>query len=491
MAPVLMAWLVPISISLYERSTMSAPFRPYDTNQQFLLPPSLREWLAPDHVVYFIMDVVAQLDLSAIYRYYDFAPVKNEKGEVLGERPKTNRGMPAYEPRMMVGVLLYAYVTGRPGSRVIEKECNEGVALRIISGNQHPDHTVISEFRRVHLKALTGLFVQALKLCQKAGLVNLGDVALDGTKVKANASKHKAMSYDRMVKKEAELKAEIEELLRRAEQVDEEEDRKYGKDKRGDELPEELARRESRLKKIQEAKAALEQEANEEAQRKRQEREELEQRAAEEGRSVPGKPPEISEEPDPKAQKNFTDPESRIMKNSDKAFIQGYNAQAAVTKKAQIIVGCEVTAQAADAPHAVRMADQVKENTGSYPKRMMEDAGYFSEENVRAYEERGIEPFITTGRQKHSEKPAAAARGPIPKKATLKERMKRKLSTLAGRAIYALRKIIVEPVFGQIRTRGLARFWLRGLEKVNGEWSLWCTTHNLIKLFRSGRFQGA
>jgi len=470
---------------------MSAPFRPYDTNQQFLLPPNLREWLAPEHRAYFIMDVVAELNLSAIYRYYDFVPVKNEQGEVVGERAKTNRGMPAYEPRMMVTLLFYAYVNGTPGSRVIEKKCQEDVAFRILSGNQQPDHTVISEFRRVHLKALRELFVQVLQLCQKVGLLNLGDVALDGTKVKANASKHKAMSYDRMVTKEAELKAEVEGLLRQAEQVDEEEDRKYGKGKRGDELPEELARRESRLKKIQEAKAALEQEAKEAAEQKRQEREELEKQAQEEGRNVPGKPPQISEEPDPKAQKNFTDPESRIMKNSDKAFIQGYNAQAAVTKKAQIIVGCEVTAQAADAPHAVRMADQVRENTGSYPKRMMEDAGYFSEENVRAYEERGIEPFIATGRQKHSEKPAAAAPGPIPKKATIKDRMKRKLSTAAGRAIYALRKVIVEPVFGQIRTRGLVRFWLRGLEKVNGEWSLWCTTHNLMKLFRSGRFGAA
>ncbi|MGH7227850.1 MAG: IS1182 family transposase [Nitrospiraceae bacterium] len=466
---------------------MSAPFRPYDTNQPFLLPPSLREWLGSDHEVYFLMDVVAELDLSEIYRYYDFAPVKNEKGERIGERPKTNRGMPAYEPRMMVGLLLYAYVKGTPGSRVIEKKCQEDVAFRIISGNQQPHFTVISEFRRVHLKALSGLFVQGLTLCQKAGLVNLGDVALDGTKVKANASKHKAMSYDRMLKKEAELKAQIEELLRQAQEADQQEDKKYGKDKRGDELPEELARRESRLRKIQEAKAALEQEARQEAERKRQERDNLERRAEQEGRRVPGRPAEIPQLPDPKSQRNFTDPESRIMKNSDKAFIQGYNAQAAVDGKTQVIVAYEVTHQAADAPHAVEMMDQVKENTGRYPDRALQDAGYFSEANVQAQQARGIEPFVATARQKHSDEPLVAPRGPIPKNATVKDRMRRKLQTLRGKAVYALRKTIVEPVFGQIRTRGLQRFWLRGLQNVHGEWSLWCTTHNLLKLWRSGR----
>jgi methylmalonyl-CoA mutase cobalamin-binding subunit len=394
--------------------------------------------------------------------------------------------MPAYEPRMMVALLLYAYVQGTPSSRVIERRCQEDVALRIISGNQQPHFTVISEFRRVHLKALKELFVQGLKLCEKAGLVKLGSVALDGTKVKANASKHKAMSYERMVKKETELEEEVKELLKRAEQTDDEEDKKYGPGRRGDELPEELARRESRLEKIRQAKAALEQEAKEEAERRRQEREELEKRAQEEGRSVPGKPPEISEKPEAKAQRNFTDPESRIMKNSDKAFIQGYNAQAAVDEKAQIIVACEVSNQAADAPHAVPMMDQVKENTGRYPQQAMEDAGYFSEENVQAQEARGIEVFVATGRQKHSEKLIAAPRGPIPKNATVKERMRRKLKTIRGRLMYALRKTIVEPVFGQIRTRGLVRFWLRGKEKADGEWSLWCTTHNLLKLFRSG-----
>lgn len=466
---------------------MSAPFRNYDTNQPFVLPPDLREWLPADHEVYFIMEVVGALDLAEIYHYYDFAPVKNERGEIVGERPKSNRGMPAYDPRMMVGLLLYAYVKGTPGSRTIAKKCQEDVGFRIISGNQQPHFTVIAEFRRIHLKALAKLFVQGLKLCEMAGMVNLREVALDGSKVKANASKHKAMSYDRMVKKEAELRAEIEELLRQAARTDEEEDQKYGKDKQGGELPEELARRETRLKKIQQAKAQLEQEAKEEAERRKKEREELEQKAADEGRTVPGKPPKISEAPDPKAQKNFTDPESRIMVNSDKAFIQGYNAQVVVDGKSQVIVAAEVTDQAADAPHALWMMDQVKENTGRYPERTLNDAGYFSEENVLGLNARGTEPFIATGRQKHSDKPVAAPRGPIPKNATIKERMRRKLQTLAGKAVYALRKSIVEPVFGQIRTRGLVRFWLRGVEKVNGEWSLWCLTHNLLKLYRSGR----
>jgi len=357
--------------------------------------------------------------------------------------------------------------------------------LSLASGNQKPDHDTIATFRRVHLEALKGLFMQVLELCEEAGLVKLGHVALDGTKVKANASKHKAMSYGRMKEKEEELQRQIEDLLRRAEETDQAEDQKYGKGKRGDELPEELARRETRLQKIQKAKAALEARAKAQAQEKKRQEQEEQERRKQEGESEKGGPKaEISEVPKDKAQENFTDPESRIMKNSDKAFIQGYNAQAAVDHEHQVIVACEVTNQAADAPHLKPMVQAIRTNTGAVPRELSADAGYFSEENVKLLEDLQIDPLVAAERLKHAEKPPAP-RGRIPKHATVKDRMRRKLRTLAGRAAYALRKVTVEPVFGQTRTRGLIRFWLRGLTKVKAEWALWCMGHNVLKLFRS------
>lgn len=468
---------------------MSAPFRSYEPDQALLLPPNLRDWVGEGHLALFVMDVVRQLDLREILKYYEVAPVIDEQGEVTGERIKTKKGKPAYDPWMMTAMLLYGYATGVVSSRKIEKKCLEDVAFRVISANQKPDHSTIADFRRRHLEALEGFFLQVLRLCQEAGLVKLGHVALDGTKVKANASKHKAMSYGRMKRREEELRKEIEELMRRAEEADQEEDRKYGKGKRGDELPEELRRRESRLKKIQEAKAVLEARAKEEAEKKRREEEEDRRRREEEGKPPkPGKKPKISEEPKEKAQRNFTDPESRILKNSDKAFIQGYNAQAAVDSDHQVIVAQEVGNQAADAPYLKEMVDQIEANTGRRPRDFSGDAGYFSEENVEyVQEEKKINALIATERLKHNEKPPAA-KGRIPKGATVKERMRRKLRTVVGRAAYALRKVTVEPVFGQIRTSGLIRFWLRGVKRVKSEWSLWCTGHNLKKLFRSAAF---
>ena len=464
---------------------MSAPFRPYEPDQILLFPPNPREWLPAGHVAYFILDVIPQLDLKAIYAYYDMEPVVDESGKVVGTRAKSGRGYPAYEPTMMVGLLLYGYVTGVVSSRQIERKCHEDVAFRVIAGNQAPDHDTVSNFRKVHLEGLKELFLQVLKLCQKAGLVKLGHVALDGTKVKANASKHKAMSYGHMVKKEAQLKGEIEDLMRRAEEADEGEDARYGKGKRGDELPEELTRRESRLRKIQEAKAALEAEAKAQAEeRRRQEEEDRQQRERDGKPPKPGKKPEISEVPGEKAQRNFTDPESRIMKNSDKAFIQGYNAQAAVDHDHQVIVAADVSPMAADAPHLKPMVAEVKENMGKRPEELSADAGYFSEENVKELEREHIDPLIAAERKKHGEE-GLAPPGPLPEGATVKERMIRKLRTVAGRAAYALRKVTVEPVFGQIRTRGLIRFWLRGLRNVKAEWSLWCTGHNLMKLYRA------
>ena len=470
---------------------MSAPFRSYEPDQSLLFPPNLRDWLPTEHLAYFVMDVVATLDLKKIYAYYDIERVTDQAGNGV-ERAKSNRGCPAYHPQMMTGLLVYGYVTGVCSSRQIEKKCVEDVAFRVISGDRKPDHDTISNFRRVHLEALAELFLQVLKLCQKAGLVKLGHVALDGTKVKANASKHKAMSYGYMGKREEELKQEIAELMKQAEETDREEDEKHGKGKRGDELPKELARRESRLKKIQEAKAALEAEAKEEAERLRREREEAQKaRDEQESANKAGRPPkEISDQPADKAQRNFTDPESRIMVNGDKAFIQGYNAQAAVDHDHQIIVAHDVTNQAADAPHLQPMVQQVQANVGAVPQQVSADAGYFSEANVKALEELGTDPYVAAERLKHREKPLAPV-GPIPKSATTKERMIRKLRTVGGRAIYALRKLTVEPVFGQTRTRGLVRFWFRGVDKVRSEWALWCMGHNLLKLFRSGHVASA
>ncbi len=446
---------------------MSAPFKPYEPEQSLLFPPNLQDWLPAGHLAYFMMDVVGTMDLSRIYAFYDFKDERDEEGRVVGQQVKTNRGRPAYHPQMMTGLLLYAYVVGTPSSRKIEKKCVEDVAFRVISGDQKPDHTTIAEFRKVHLEALGELFLQVLRLCQKVGLVKLGHVALDGTKVKANASKHKAMSYGRMVKKEEELKREVQELLRRAQETDEAEDKKYGKGKRGDELPEELSRRESRLKKIQEAKAALEAEAKAEAERIRKADQEERQRRKHDGEpSKPGKPPDPSEVPKDKAQRNFTDPESRIMKNSDKAFIQGYNAQAAVDHQNQVIVAVDVSAMAPDTPHLKPMVARVERNMGRNPEQLSADAGYFSQENVDELEGRQIEALVTPKRIKHGDK-AEAQTGRIPKDATLRERMTRKLQTDAGRKAYALRKVTVEPVFGQIRTRGLLRYWLRGMSKFN------------------------
>jgi hypothetical protein len=337
------------------------------------------------------------------------------------------------------------------------------------------------------LGPLSKIFVQVLRLCQEAGLVKLGHVSLDSTKVKANASKHKAMGYERMVKSEAQLEKEIRELLQQAQEVDEAEDGQYGKDKRGDELPEELSRRVSRLAKIREAKAALEAKAKAEADQKREARQELEEAQREEGKKVRGTPPKIDDSPSPKAQRNFTDPESSIMKGRD-GFIQAYNCQAAVDGASQTIIACEINAVASDGNHVEPMVVEILDNLGELPAVATMDAGYFSEANVEALKSLGVDPYIAAGRQKHGEESPPPARGRIPRSATAKERMQRKLRTRKGRRIYARRKAIVEPVFGQIKGRGFRQFLLRGEQKVRGEWSLICATHNLRKLY--GRMGG-
>lgn len=433
----------------------------------FLMPPSVKDWLPTGHLAHFIADLAESLDLSAITCVYE----------------REERGFPPYHPVMMVKVLLYAYCVGLPSSRKVERALVEDVALRYLAANNTPDFRTISDFRKRHLEALRGLFLQVLRLCQKAGMIKLGHVALDGTKMKANASKHKAMSYGRMNKEEARLQAEVDELLRRADEIDEAEDAEYGRDKRGDELPAELAHREGRLKKIKEAKEALEREAKAEAEAKKREAEDKRAKKDPRGRR-PGEPDPT---PKDKAQKNFTDPDSRIMPQpGDRlAFMQAYNCQAAVDGKEQVIVAADVTRQTNDSRQAEPMLKQVESNVGAVPSKASMDAGYFSEDNVEALKKMAVEAFIPPERRKHGEVAPPAPRGRIPKGLSAKELARRKLSTIRGRTIYAKRKTIVEPVFGQIKqARGFRQFLLRGITKVKGEWSLICTTHNLLKLWR-------
>ena len=434
---------------------MSKTCLPYDPNQQLLLPQALQEWLPEDHLAYFISDIVDQLDLSEITARYE------------GER----RGGPPYNPRMMVKVLLYGYCIGVPSSRRMAQRLHEDIAFRVLAANNTPDFRTISGFRKDHLAALSGLFLQVLVFCQRAGLVKLGHVALDGTKVRANASKHKAMSYKRMKEREAQLQGEVDELLRRAQEVDEEEDRRYGKDKRGDELPEELAFREGRLKKIREAMAALEAQAQAQA-----------ETAEAEGRNHPGVP-------DDQAQRNFTGPESRIMPASGgRDFLQAYNCQAVVDHEHQVIVAARATNQASDKQQAVVMIGEVIANTGTVPKEVSADAGYYSATAVAGLQALGTDPFVAPEKTRHGTRPPPDPRGRIPKDLGPRERMRRKLQTKRGRRRYALRMETVEPVFGQIKQgRGFRQFLLRGLERVQGEWSLICTGHNLLKLFRFGK----
>jgi transposase len=447
-------------------------FREFAPDQLMLLPPDLRDWLAEDDLVYFIMDVVAQLDLGAIYRDYD-----SHKG-----------GQPGYHPQMMVGLLLYAYCVGMPSSRKIEKATYHSVPFRVLATDQHPDHDTIAAFRQRHLSALSGLFVQVLRLCQKAGLVKLGHVALDGTKFSANASKHKAMSYGRMEKKAAELETEIADLLAQAEARDAEEDARYGAGRGGDELPDELRFKHSRLAKIREAKRALEAETRREAEAAQPAYEAKKKAWDERENRRGGQPPTPpSSTPDAKKQRNFTDPDSRIMPvGRGASFVQAYNAQAAVDAEAQVIVASSVTRDTNDKKQIVAMVEKIKETTdGSTPERLSADSGYFSAANLTTLESETIDSFIPPEIRKTSP-PPLALRGPIPHDATPAQRMTRKLRTKRGRATYKQRKAIVEPVFGQIKeARGLRRFSFRGFEKVRGEWDLICTTHNLLKLFRS------
>ena len=444
---------------------MAREFLPYDLDQQYLLPPSVHEWLPPDHLVFFVSDLVDSLDLAAITREY-------EKDDL--------RGRAGYHPVMLTKLLVYAYCVGKPSSRRIERATYEEVPFRVLTGNQHPDHDSIAAFRKRHLAALAGLFLQVLRLCQKAGLVRLGHVALDGTKLRANASKHKAMSYERLVRSEQELALEVKRLLGEAERTDAEEDRTYGK-LRGDELPAELALRKSRLEKIREAKAALEAEARkateDEAEKQKERRDERERKEAAEGRKSRGRRPEI---PDPekarpraRAQKNFTDPDSCLMKDgATGGFIQAYNAHAVVDDARQVIVACSLSAQPSDAVAFLPILREMHANLGEQPMKLSADSGFFSAANLAPENTQGIDCHVP---------PQRPMSGPVA------EEMRKKLQTNAGAEIYCRRKAIVEPVFGQIKqSRGFRQSSFRGLPAVRHEWEIICLTHNLLKLFRAG-----
>jgi len=451
---------------------MSKTYRRWEPDQGWLLPPSPRDWLPEEDLVYFVLDTVGTLDISAITAKYE----------------REERGHPPYDPRMMVTLLIYAYCRGVYSSRRIEQACVERVTFRVIVGQDIPNFRTISDFRRLHLHELEDLFVQVLRLCQKAGLVKLGHVSLDGTKIKANASRHKAMSYGRMKQEEKRLRQEIRELLERAKKADEQEDCRYGKDFRGDELPQELSRRETRLKRIEEAKRALEAEAKAAAQVEQVSRkQDCENK---QDKPVGGRRKEKAGSPVPgdNKQYNFTDPESGIMKANNKGWDQSGNAQAVVDDDHQIIVACDVTRSSNDKKQVKPMVSQAKSNigTGRKIKKASMDNGYFSEENVKWLEEQEIDGYVATERIKHGERVPSAPRGRPPDNLTAKEKMARKLRTRKGRETYAQRKSIVEPVFGQIkRARGFLQFSLRGLSKMRGEWSLICLTHNLLKLFRA------
>ena len=445
---------------------MEKRFRKWAPDQLWLMPPSPREWLDGNHLVYFLLDVVGEMDLSPFFEKY-------QRG--------TRSGQPPFHPRMMVTLLLYAYCKGVFSSRKIMSRCEEDIAFRVIVGEDIPDFRTISDFRKDNLEHMKALFVQTLLVCQQAGLVKLGRVALDGSKVKANASRHKAMSYERMREEEQRLQQEIEELLAAAQQADEAEDARFG-DRHGEELPEELARREKRLAKIREAREALEQQAREKAESH------VEQMESE-GRNHRTDPDKAV--PKPKDQRNFTDPESKIMKVSNKGFDQCGNAQV-VADENQVILAADVTDHANDCRQVEPMLEQLKSNIETAGLKgelnaFLGDAGYYSEENVSTLEAAELDPYLATGRLKHHEQLPPSPRGRIPSDLTTKQRMTRKLRTKKGRETYSKRKWMVEPVFGQIKAcRGFREFLLRGLEKMQGEWTLLCLTHNLLKAFAAG-----
>jgi transposase len=445
-------------------------FRPYDQHQNFLLPPSLDDWLPTEHTARFLSETVdCALDLSLIYDSYTNAT-----------------GAPPFDPAMMAKLLLYGYSIGVTSSREIERRCATDVAFRWLAANAAPDYRSISRFRRRHLGALEDLFTQVLVLCERAGLVGLGRVALDGTKVRAAASRHKAMSYDRMGKRAEELRGEVRALLEEAEATDAKEDEEFG-DRRGDELPAHLATKQARLAAILAAKEALEVEAREKAAREA-EKKALAKGASSKEAKRAGEEATKTATVNPRSQRNFTDPDARIMKTADGSFHYCFNAQTIVDEHAQVILSTTLTQDATDVHQLTAMIQATTEQltragVTESPRVFLADAGYCSAENIDATANGPCDVLIATGRQQHGERITDSPRGRIPTNATSRERMARRLRTKSGRADYARRKAIVEPVFGQMKTRQHAgQFRLRGLEGAQGEWTLHALCHNLRKL---------
>lgn len=454
---------------------MGKTFRSYDMNQQLLLPPDLRQWLRADHLALYLSDLVEALDLSGILNVY-------EEGD--------GRGRPPYHPALMIKLLLYGYCTGKLSSRKIEQATYDDVAFRVLACNQQPDHDSIAEFRKRHLPELAKLFVQILELCQRAGLVKLGHVAIDGTKIKANASKWQTRSYAYLSEAEQELSAVVERLLTEAQRLDEEEDELYGPGKRGDELPKELRERESRLARIRELKAEMEREAREAAEKKATATEQKQEEAAKQGKKIDGRWAKIIDpsqvRPAPKTKRNFTDPDSRIMKDqATKTFQQAYNVQLGVDAQAQIIVAAKVLQAGVDQEQLVPVLHEVEKNLGCLPERVSADAGYYSKAAITHEVVSAVDLYVPPNQRKPVN---WGSEQPLPAEATLQERMWHKLGTKTGREIFDKRKVIVEPVFAQIKhVRGFRQFLLRRLPQVEAEWLLVCMTHNLLKLFRATR----
>ena len=443
---------------------MSKQFRPWKIDDVQLLPPSVQDYVPREHLSRFVVRLVREtLDLREIEGSY-----------------RSVVGQPPFDPRLMTALLLHGYASGLYSSRRLARACLERADFMMIASGDAPDFRTISDFRRRHLEAVAGLFAQVLRLAEKAGLVKLGHVALDGTKIRANASKHKAMSYDRMKKREAELRAEVDRWLKAAEAADREEDKLYG-DRRGDELPDWVADKQKFLEKIGQAKAELEAEAKAAAEEEKRRRHKADEDRRAAGRKKGRKPPAPpNEEPSPKAQRNFTDPQSRILKTKD-GYIQGYNAQAAVDGQAQIIVAHGLVASPSDQDQLVALIDGIKANLGRRPKEASADAGYCSEANLAALRKRRIAAYIATGRAKYPGQDKRNLTGRLTKA------MRQKLRRAGRRSRYRLRKQIVEPVFGQIKqARGFRQFLLRGIDKVRNEWAIICTAHNLTKLARAG-----
>jgi transposase len=441
-------------------------FADYDPKQNLLLPPNLEDWLPEEHLARFISEIVEEsLDLSPLIDRY-----RNAEG-----------GHPALHPKMLTKLVVYGYAIGVRSSRRIERATFEDVAFRYLAANQHPDHNTIARFRERNLDVLEGLFIQGLKIAEQLGLVKLGRVAIDGTKVRAHASKHKAMSYGRMLVKEKELQAKVRALFAEARKLDLEEDAQFGHGKRPKDLPEELKFHRDRLAKIRAAKLALEEEARAAAAVSAQSTEHEGEDPPKDGGGTP--PPSV----DAKAQRNFTDPESRIMPDGANkgAFLQGYNCQAAVDEAHQIIVGAEVMTVAPDQGHLVPMLERIEAQLGRLPEKLLADAGYHSEAAIRAVEGRGVEVFCPPGRGKREER-EGCKRGRPPKDETFAEAQRRKVRGRRGRIHYRRRKSIVEPVFGQMKEgQRFRQFLLRGRRKVRGEWFLGCLAHNLRKIHRA------